>query len=469
MSIFYKPEDGWAGDFIPFYWEGYYHLFYLKDYRNRETYGEGTPWFHLATRDFVNFVDYGEALPRGRPNEQDLYVFTGCVYEHQGQFHIFYTGHNPHFHAQGKPEQAVMHATSGDLIHWEKDPTNPILFADPERYEWHDWRDPFVYWNEEEQAFWMLLAARVKEGPNNRRGVTALATSKDLVQWEVREPFWAPNLYYTHECPDLFRIGEWWYQVYSTFSERVVTHYRMSCHLAGPWTAPANDTFDGRAFYAAKTAGDSKRRFVFGWNPTRTDSSDTGNWNWGGNLVVHEIFQQLDGALHVGLPPEIRQQFLRSVFLTPEARIGQWTIDDSVATIEAEDGFAWCRLARMPPCCYIEGTIQYREGTRSFGFVLRADDTLDRYYLLKVEPGRQRIVFERWPRPGDEPPIIERPLQLSADSPVHLRVLVEDSIIVAYANDCVALSTRGYEHTKGDLGLFINDGAATFIAVQLME
>lgn len=166
MSLFFKPADGWAGDFIPFYWQGEYHLFYLKDYRDKARHDEGTPWFHLSTRDFVHFVDHGEALSRGTEQEQDLYVFTGCVLEHQGQFHIYYTGHNRHLRAAGKPEQAVMHATSADLIHWQKDPANPILFADAQ-HEPHDWRDPFVFWNEETHEFWMLLAARATDGPSN--------------------------------------------------------------------------------------------------------------------------------------------------------------------------------------------------------------------------------------------------------------------------------------------------------------
>ena len=32
-EVFYKPSDGWVADVIPFYWDGAYHLFYLKDYR----------------------------------------------------------------------------------------------------------------------------------------------------------------------------------------------------------------------------------------------------------------------------------------------------------------------------------------------------------------------------------------------------------------------------------------------------
>lgn len=65
MGIFYRPSDGVAGDFIPFYWDGRYHLFYLKDYRDPAGHGEGTPWFQVVTRDFVHFEDWGEARFEG--------------------------------------------------------------------------------------------------------------------------------------------------------------------------------------------------------------------------------------------------------------------------------------------------------------------------------------------------------------------------------------------------------------------
>ena len=77
----------------------------------------------------------------------------------------------------------------------------------------------------------MLLAARTRQGPQNRRGITALCTSKDLVTWTIAEPFWSPDLYFTHECPDLFQMGEDWYSIYSTFSERMLTHYRRARDL----------------------------------------------------------------------------------------------------------------------------------------------------------------------------------------------------------------------------------------------
>jgi beta-fructofuranosidase len=246
----------------------------------------------------------------------------------------------------------------------------------------------------------------------------------------------------------------------------MVTHYRMSRSLSGPWLAPPNDTFDGRAFYAAKTASDGTRRFVFGWDPTRTGETDTGAWNWGGHLVVHEVFQQPDGTLTVAPPPEVTRQFSAANTITPEARIGAWDNEDGLFKAEAADSFAWCSLGAMPSTCQLMLTVSASPTTRSCGLTLRTDSSLDAGYLLRLEPGRQRISFERFPRPGDEPPIIERPLEQDG-RPVRLRVLAEGSVIVVYANDMVALSTRGYEHEAGEFGVFVSEGAATFSEVTL--
>jgi len=467
IVVFYNPRDAWAGDFIPFFWEGSYHLFYLKDYRDEEEHGEGTPWFHLSTEDFLHFKEWGEALPRGGKEEQDLYVFTGCVYEKDGVFNIFYTGHNPHYEEEGRPVQAVMRATSADLKNWEKDPANPILLPDQERYEANDWRDPFVFWNEQAGEYWMLLAARTREGPENRRGCIALATSPDLEEWEVKDPFWAPNLYYTHECPDLFKMGDWWYLLYSTFSERHITHYRMSKSLDGPWLAPTNDSFDSRAFYAAKTASDGERRFAFAWNPTREGEVDDGDWQWGGSLVTHELVQTEEGHLLTRPPVEVEENFTKEVSLDLEPRLGDWAVSEGELSVEARDSFAWSKLGEMPDPCEIKATLNWEEGTRYCGLLLRADEELENYYQVRLEPGRDRIVFDRWPRPGDEPFILERPLPLEDEGAVELTVFVEGSVIEIYADDQVALSARGYEHSQGSCGLFLSEGECRFTNLQI--
>lgn len=465
-NFFYKPNDAWSADFIPLYANGRFYLYYLLDWRDWTGHGEGTPWYLLTTEDFVHFTEHGCMLARGSETEQDLYVFTGSALEAEERYHIYYTGHNPHLRAAGKPEQAVMHATSTDLLAWEKHPED-TFFAPASGYEPHDWRDPFVFWNEENAEYWMLLAARRQIGPQRQRGCTALCTSSDLRNWRLQEPLWAPNLYFTHECPDLFRIGDWWYLIFSEFSDSTLTRYRMSRSLSGPWIAPADDAFDGRAFYAAKSASNGDRRLLFGWNPTREGDSDEGRWQWGGNLVVHELVQEADGCLSVKAPQEVVNAFGVPHAVEPAPQIGHWEIEGDKLSANAEDGFAWCRLGAMPETCRIDVTISYASGTTAFGLVTRADSDLNAYYQIRVEPNRQRVVFDCWPRPGDQPFILERSLNSHPGTPVRMQVFADGTIFEIYVNEKIALSSRGYAHADGDWGVFVVQGEANFSNLSL--
>ena len=304
-NIFYKPKDGWVGDTIPFAHDGKFYIYYLHDERKGNTqdeYGYRTSWNLLITEDGVNVKDCKVVLPVGEYDDADYACYTGSVIEgNDGNFHMFYTAqnnYNPKYHRDGKPLQYVAHAISTDLINWEKLPE--LTFGADERiYEPFDWRDPFVFYNEEEKCFDMLLAARLRGASEKNGGCVGLCRSYDLLHWEAKEPFYNPESYMTHECPDLFKLGNKWYLVYSTFSEKFVTHYRMSDKLSGPWTSPIEDTFDGRAFYAAKTAQAGDKRMAFAWVPTKRGESDFGQYEWGGNFIAHEINQTTDNKLTV--------------------------------------------------------------------------------------------------------------------------------------------------------------------------
>ena len=491
-DFFYRPRRAWAGDFMPFYHGGEFRIFFEPAWRDLADLPEGESlywpgsWYQISTKDFVHFTEFGRSLPAGNKNQQDLGCFSGSVIEAGGQYHIFYAGNNRYFPNQGKPANAVMHAVSTDLLNWTKLPQD-TFYASTTWYDSNDWRDPFVFWNEEAKQYWMLVVAQLRSGPSRRRGCTALCTSPDLKNWEIREPFWAPNLYVDHECPDLFHEGDWWYFLFSEYSEQHRTHYRMSRSLKGPWITPENDSFDGRAFYAAKTASDGQRRFLFGWNPTRYDKIDYLRWNldagylpckpypdnlmigpsgwdWGGNLVVHELFQDSDGTLSVRVPDTVGAAFSKSFPWQLQSSVGTVEVSDRGVHLKAPGAFACSSAGVMPRQCKIEATIIFEGNTQGCGLMLRASDDLDSTYYVRLEPLRNRLVFDTWPRSGDIPFEVglERPLALSPGSPIELKVFVDETIGVIYAGNKIAMNARLYDLKKGSWGFFVKEGSAKF-------
>lgn len=496
-DFFYRPKNAWAGDFIPFYKDGKFRLFFEPAWRDISHRPEGEqlywpgPWYQISTEDFVHFTEYGRSLARGTRNQQDLACFTGSVIEAEGLYHIFYAGNNRYFPKQGKPANGVMHAVSHDLLNWTKLPED-TFYAPPGTYDPNDWRDPFVFWNEDAKQYWMLVVARLKTGPPSRRGCTALCTSKDLKKWDVREPFWAPGLYEDHECPDLFRMGDWWYLVFSEFSAQHHTHYRMSRSLKGPWLAPDNDSFDGRALYAAKTASDGHRRFAFGWNPTRYDKIDYLRWNvdagfvpckpypstimlgpsgwdWGGNLVVHELVQEPDGGLSVKVPDTVNHAFSKSLAYQFQAGMGSVEVLQEGVQLDALAAFACSPAGLLPRQCKIEVTVVFESNTRGCGVMLHASKDLDSAYYIRLEPLRNRLVFDSLPRPGDIPfdVGVERPIPLSSGKSIDLKIFVDDTVCVVYANDRVAMNTRLYDLKHGSWGVFVSEGSARFENIRI--
>jgi beta-fructofuranosidase len=458
-ELFYRPIGAKTGDFIPFYAKGKYRLFYLHDIRDTVK-DAGIPWYQISTNDFVNFTEHGEMIPHGKREDQDFYVYTGCVMEAHGRYHIFYTGHNGEFAKQGKPLQAVMHAVSDDLLKWDKIPED-TFYSPGGLYEMDDWRDPFVFWNEEAKEYWMLLAARLKTGDQYLRGCTALCASKDLKSWVVREPFWTPGLYWTHECPDLFRIGDWWYLVFSAFTQGYGTRYRMSRSPRGPWITPPIDTFDTRAFYAAKTASDGQKRYLFGWNPTREQNKDEGEWQWGGNLVVHEITQRPDGTLSVKVPDTIDRFFDRQIPIAVQSSgSGAEQIRKNRVVINAE-GMPACRsMGPLPGRCKIHVTLTFTENTSSCGIMLNADEDLKSAYYLRLEPNAHRMTFD-W---NGSPTVVDldRSMELSPGRPVELKIFIDGTICEVYVDGTTTLSTRRYNLQGENWGLYVNGGSAEF-------
>lgn len=456
---FYRPQDAWVGDVIPWQENGVFHLFYLHETRAEPKLG--MPWHRIVTDDLVRFEQTGPAIASGGSAADDFNVYTGSiVVDRHGTHHAFYTGQNPDRRgADGLALQLVMHATSEDgMRSWRRHPAD--TFGATAGYETADWRDPFVFWDAEAAIWRMLITARHADGPDRRRGVIAQCTSTDLHSWTPAEPFWNPRRYVAHECPEVFEWNGWWYLVYSEFSESFTTRYRMSRSLHGPWTVPENDSLDGRAYYAAKSATRDGRRFFFGWIASREGSADDGAWQWAGTLSVLEAEQRDDGTLRFHPPREFTETFDE-----PEAGLVART------TLSAPDGYADAIVPVAAPRAFrLSVRFEIAPQTTECGILLRASEDGNEGYVLRLEPLRGRMVFDRWPRrgtgseqwqiSGDVPFAVELERPARIEPGEHsVQVIVDGDLCVATLDDSVVLSTRLYDRPAGRLGAFVGEGS----------
>lgn len=455
------------GDVIPWQEDGVLHLFYLHE--TRQTPKDGMPWHRITTENLVDFTERGEAIASGGPASDDFNIYTGSIVrDAQGVHHAFYTGQNPARRGpDGLPLQLVMHATSrDDMESWQRHPED--TFGATAGYETADWRDPFVFRDEASGVWRMLITARHDHGASRRRGVVAQCISSDLVRWEAAAPFWDPRRGIAHECPEVFQWGDWWYLVSSEFSDAFTTRYRMARSLDGPWIVPEHDTIDSRAFYAAKSAALGDRRLFFGWIATREGGTDDGAWQWAGTMSVIEATQRGDGTLAFHPTPELRRSFGSPVAALP-----------AHTTLSAPDGYAQILSDDEPEDSFrLVARFDIDARTRECGVVLRVGDDGESGYTLRLEPQRDRLVFDRWPRrttgteqwqiSGDVPFVIEleRPVDLEPGEH-ELEVIVDGELCIATVDDRAVLSTRLYDHPTGRVGAFVGEGDARLVEFTL--
>lgn len=446
-QLYYQPKGVWVGDVMPYAENGTFYLYHQRDTRNPKPFGEPFGQSLASTKDFVHYEDFGESLKRGSDDALDQFVYAGSVFKVGQKYHAFYTGYNREYLKAGRTSQTLLHAISEDKVHWKKS-FKELEIAPQEGYDKRNWRDPFVLWNEQEQEYLLILGARKGEDKTNPTGRLVSFTSKDLEHWNFRGDFWSPRLYTMFEMPELFQIGDWWYLIYSEYSEGNKIHYRMSKNIYGPWTAPKDDSFDGRAYYAGRTAYDGKRRILFGWVPTRIDNDDKNSYLWGGTFVPHEIVQMSDGTLSVKPPDTLWEAFTNweDIFCTHMKTID--TKQETVLYSNIKNVIAFETV-----CCF-------SEGTKAFSIRFYENEENCFAYEYEFSVNENRVVFQKSPNyPWYQCFNIglERPITLQAGKKYHIHLIIDHDIATLYVNG-VALNARLCDCPGNLLSITVTDG-----------
>lgn len=470
FNIFPKPQysttnpgqsTGWVGDIMPYFTNGQFEIFFLHDAPDpvkQSSMGQH-PIHKFSSKNLLDFSYDGEMIPYGNKSTQDFLIGTGSMLKAGNTNYFYYTGHNGNgswlqnanqAFAAPNTVEAVMYATSSTLSGWAK--KSGFALKAPEGYSASDFRDPFVFYNQEFAQYWMMVSAQ-KAG----KGVILVYTSTDPAtdKWDLRGPMVVEGDYLMLECADVFKIDDKYFMLFAEdWSSSPGTHYRVASSTAGPWLKPADgmDMFDGHQFYAARSASNGTERYAFGWAHRRSPENDNGTRTWGGNLLVQQLTKSGNDKLVVKSPAAVKNYFAKDAAPVIAGQVGSVSNTSADYILSGLAAPASYNFAALNGTTMLKGSVSINNlnGVASIGFNAKADHTAS--YVIKFEPASKRIAAYN---NGNE--VTRVPFSFEANKSYNFSMVADGSLVVLYLNDQIALTNRIYS-AKGNQWMMKADG-----------
>ncbi len=241
-----------------------------------------------------------------------------------------------------------------------------FCFAPDERYENGKlWRDPAVIYDEKAGLYRMVFCAKSAEQPvpNCFGGGIGYAESRDLIQWELKDPLELPEVATSVECPELFPYEDRWALLYFWHD----TRFRTAESPLGPWVRGKVLSPDGFNFLAACRLFDGDRQLLFGWI-SRKDC-DCAPYTWGGNMLFPRELTFEEGTPKTRFARELSELFPSKVDQKMISCAGQWNRVDGTVEGCAPIGGALACFEALPERFCLKMTLHFSTDYMTAGII----------------------------------------------------------------------------------------------------
>nr|WEI57582.1 putative GH32 family protein [Macrotrachela quadricornifera] len=468
------------GDVMPYfdYELNQLYILYLKDIWNDFNH-QRHPWYGLKTNNFYSYslINQDELL-NSNTNEcsQDYAIGTGSIIKKDNIYYAFYTGHNPNSPSYCiKTKEGIMLATSLNLNNkFIKDLNFKTIYPPIEKNfdEENNFRDPFVFYDINLKKYTLIISARTT------RGVIIYYTSYDLYNWLYQGILYDGDstYFYMMETPDLFQINNIYYLIFSDIDTKNV-YYRKSLSLYGPWEKPTEhliDRFDAYGLYGAKVIRDNYNDYyIFGWTNQYENNNDYGQWKWGGNLIIHKLYQlEYSKDLAITIPHTIKNYF--EIFNQPIIKHSQWGIVQDLSTDILSYSLSSLLNSEITNVLFnpinlirykISTIISYTRSIKDFGFMINVCDGYNQFYSLRFIPSQHRFSFDKINRSSltsTTISTIDIQYKFIPNTDYIIHIIIENSMVITYIDHKVALTARIYNAGKNSWGIFADNSNVIF-------
>lgn len=446
-QVHFRPAlDGsdqpYVGDTMPFYEDGTYYIYYLKDKGDSRNHS-----IYLATTtDFVNYTEYDDVVLESTPAAQDDWIGTGSVVNVEGKYYLFYTGHT-----DGPMEfkETVMVAVGDSPVAFTK-LADWQLTPPEELGQKRDFRDPQAYYDPESGEITLTVTA-AQDGVARILKFTLSADLQTAVYDGIifSDPtgdFW--NL----ECSDTFRMGDTWYITYSGQDDTL--WFASSDTPYGPYREAKR--VDGKLFYAAKHVEDGENAYMVGWaRRNEAMSSTVGVTSWAGNLAVQKIVQKENGDLVLAPVNAVADSFTnRRALATEESHVFVASGEDEV--------YAYADAFTCYESFLLSGEFRY-EGEGSFGlsFDFNGDSAFHKQITINPAENSLQLCFNE-----GATLITETAVDLLPGKAYSFTYVQEGSVGIFYIDGMASLTVRLYGVSGKPVQLFAENNSVLFSSLR---
>ncbi|MGK7393558.1 MAG: glycoside hydrolase family 32 protein [Candidatus Cyclobacteriaceae bacterium M3_2C_046] len=431
LQFHFSPPEQWMNDPNGMvYLDGEYHLFY-QHYPDDNVWGP-MHWGHAISKDLVHW----ENMPIALYPDTLGYIFSGSAvadmentsgFGSEGETPLVavFTYHDPKKEQAGSDKfqtQGIAYSLDKGRS-WTKYEENPVLDNPGIR----DYRDPKVFWYEEDQKWVMVLAVKDR---------VHLYSSPDLKEWKMESEFGTDLGAHggVWECPDLFPL-----------SDGNTTKWIMlvSINPGGPNGGSATQyfvgDFDGQTFTAdhedirwldygpdnyagVSWSNVTDRRLFIGWMSNWAYATVVPTYRWRSAMTISRELnlEQVNQQYYVISKPV--QEF--ESIVNEYKNLDEVTIDNNYSLTRQLD--------------FSSSTFKLQLEAEPKDFTIRLSNSLDEYLLIGFNAEKNQFFIDRnqsgkrsfnqqFPQKNEAP-------RLSADGPIDLVLLVDVGSVELFAD-----------------------------------
>lgn len=443
----FLPPNNWMNDPNGLcYFRGRYHLFYQKN-----PFGPlwgFMHWGHASSPDLIHWQDHPIALAPEDSAGDGLGVFSGCIVDDNGTPTAIYTG------VKSIIDTPILAARARDssLDEWEKIPQNPIIAEKPEGVNSMDFRDPYV-WRQDNR--WQMV---VGAGMSDNDSAVLLYESDDLFSWRYLGPLLKQRSIESvtmWECPNFFPLDDKFVLLVSLYPNTQGIYYYTGNYDGRVFTPESQGYFDSDGIlYAPQVRRfPDGRTILFGWLREQRSDEAIEEAGWAGVLSLpRELALDQHGRL-VSRPVREYQQ-LRM----PSPKTDHLSLNPGERLILPITGRQ------------VEVGLSVRRGEGSFELGVAASPDETEFTLIGCDPQDGTVLLDTTHSSlsGNVQTGVQMLSLVETDGEeMRLHVLLDGSVIEVWVNETLSLSGRIYPTMADAENLFLRAGNSKVQSLEL--